>query len=130
MIYENNVKRYCCEDISKIENYEEAVNDITNTWECHHKMELIETGAVVNSTKQDLIDWGIYYNRPADELIFMTKIDHHRLHLKGKGLSEEAKRKLSESNKGKKYSDETKRKMSEAHKGKHWKFVDGKCVWY
>ena len=130
MIYENNVKRYCCEDISKIENYEEAVNDITNTWECHHKMELIETGAVVNSTKQDLIDWGIYYNRPADELIFMTKIDHRRLHLKGKGLSEEAKRKLSESNKGKKYSDETKRKMSEAHKGKHWKFVDGKCVWY
>lgn len=38
---------------------------------------------------------------------------------KGKQRSEETKRKLSEVNKGKHLSDETKRKMSEAHKGKH-----------
>lgn len=57
------------------------------------------------------------------------------------------RKKMSESkkghrgwNKGKILSDETKRKMSEAHKGKkgktsprkgkHWKLIDGKRVWY
>lgn len=37
---------------------------------------------------------------------------------KGKKLSEETKKKLSEINKGKTYSEETKKKMSEVHKGK------------
>ena len=44
-------------------------------------MEVVnETEAVVNSTKQDLIDWGIYYNRPASELIFLTGSEHIKLH--------------------------------------------------
>ena len=55
-------------------------------------MELIETGAVVNSSSQDLKDQGLYYNRPADELIFLTSKEHHRLH--GRNLSEESRRKL------------------------------------
>lgn len=38
---------------------------------------------------------------------------------KGKHLSEETKRKMSEANKGQYVSEETKRKMSEANKGKH-----------
>lgn len=33
-------KKYCCEDISLIENYEKAVNDKTQTWCCHHKLEI------------------------------------------------------------------------------------------
>jgi len=37
---------------------------------------------------------------------------------KNRRLSEETKRKISESNKGKKASDATKRKLSESHKGK------------
>ena len=29
MINERSAKMYCCEDISLIENYEQAINDIT-----------------------------------------------------------------------------------------------------
>ena len=36
----------------------------------------------------------------------------------------------SEAHKGKKLSEETKKKISEANKGKHWKLVGGKRVWY
>ena len=47
---------------------------------------------------------------------------------KGKHLSEEQKRKMSEAHKGKHHSEETKRKMSEARKGllkgKHWKLSE------
>jgi hypothetical protein len=122
MIHEYNVKKYCCEDISKIENYEKAMNDATQVWDCHHKMELIETGAVVDCSRQDLVDWGIYYNRPADELIFLAHGEHQILHKKGKlHHSEEIKKKISEAHKGKSttwkgryHSEESKRKMSEA----------------
>lgn len=107
MIYKNTVKRYCCEDISKIENYDKAVADTTQTWDCHHRMELTKTGAVVDSSRQDLIDWGIYYNRSADELIFLTHSEHQRLHTKGKG-----------SFKGRSHSEETKRKITEKLKSK------------
>lgn len=58
----------------------------------------------------------------------------HESHNKGKHLSEETKRKLSEANKGKpgfwkgkvginkgkKMSEETKAKISNSHKGRHW----------
>ena len=56
--------------------------------------------------------------------------------MKGKHLSEEAKKKVSEAlkgkptwNKGKHISEETKRKLSDFWKGKHWKLIDGKRVW-
>lgn len=72
---------YCIpEEIEQIENYELAKKDNFNGWHIHHRLECVETGAVVNSTKQDLIDWGIYFNRPADELIFLTKSEHIKLH--------------------------------------------------
>ena len=35
MINENTVKDFC-KDYSNIDNYEEAVNDNTKTWVCHH----------------------------------------------------------------------------------------------
>lgn len=61
----------------------------------------------------------------------------HESHNKGKHLSEETKRKLSEANKGKpsfwkgkvgpnkgkKMSEETKAKISNSHKGRHW-YID------
>lgn len=139
MINKFKVQQYCCEDISKIENYEEAVNS-PEPWVCHHRMELIETGAVIDNTQQDLIGWGIYYDRPADELILLTKADHNILHHKGKKRpprSGEYKRKISKARKGLKFSEEWKRKISEAKKGKpylskykHWKLIDGKRVYY
>lgn len=102
--------KYCCEDISKIENYELAKRDNFRGWVIHHRLELVETGAVVDSTKQDLRARGIYYNRPAEELIYLTKSEHQKLHRKGKPgpnrgkhFSEDHKRKLSEAKHGRKY---------------------------
>lgn len=126
MINEKNVKQYCKGDISKIENYDKAIADKTQTWDLHHRRETIYS-------RKDLIEIGEYYNRPAIELIFLTPFEHKSLHhkgkkhLKGKKFSEETKRKMSESFKGekngfygKKHSEETKQKMSESCKGKHW----------
>ena len=59
-----DVNVYCCENISKIENYNKALAAKT-TWDIHHKREITE-----NKSKQQLIDEDIYFNRPADELIF------------------------------------------------------------
>ena len=76
---------YCIpEEIEQIENYELAKADNFNGWHLHHRLECIETGAVVNSSAQDLKDWGIYYNRPANELIFLTKSEHCSLHKRKK----------------------------------------------
>lgn len=56
-------------DYSKIENYDKAIADTTQTWHCHHKLEMF-------FTKKELIEMGRYYNVPARELIFLTKKDH------------------------------------------------------
>lgn len=68
------------EEKEMIENYYEAQKDDFNGWEIHHRMELRATGAVVDSSKQELINWGLYYNRPANELIFLKKEEHVKLH--------------------------------------------------
>lgn len=87
----------------------------------------------------------MYYNRPAEELIFLTIKEHHE-YRKGKKSSaetkkklreahlgqipwnkwkhtqpksEETKRKMSEAAKGRTFSEETRKKLSEAAKGKH-----------
>lgn len=78
-----------CKNFEKIENYQEAVNS-SKTWHCHHRNE-IDMGL----SKQELIDNELYYNRPPEELIFLTSLDHHRLHRNGMKFSEETKKKLS-----------------------------------
>ena len=140
------VKKYCKDDISLIENYDKAVKDKEQTWDCHHRREL-------ETSRKDLIKIGEYFNRPARELIFLTHSVHRALHNKGnkyrlgkhhndetrrkisiankgikrKSLTEETKQKIAESlkgkttwNKGKHHSEETKQKMSDAMKGLHW----------
>lgn len=111
MINESQAKRYCKEDISKIKNYDLAIADKTQTWHCHHMTE-----TWWNCSAKDLIDNECYYNRKACELIFLTRSEHIRLHMKGRTFSEESRRKLSEANKGRTLSDETRRNMSEAAK--------------
>ena len=137
MIKLYNAKKFCKDDISLIENYEKAIADDTQTWHCHHRRETIYSA-------KELIDIGEYYNRPAEELIFLTPNEHHRLHhlgkqhseesrkkmseskkgkpswMKGKHRSEETRKKISDSKNGKHHSVETCKKISEAHKGKHW----------
>lgn len=118
MINLHHVKEYCRDDISLIENYEQAINDTTQMWHCHHRLELT-LDCEFARTKEDLIRLGMYYNRPYFELIFLTVSEHKKIHKgknKGRKLSEEHKRKISEANKGRKVSEETKRKLSEANK--------------
>ena len=110
MISEYYAKSYCKEDISLIENYDKAIADTTQLWHCHHRRETIYS-------RSGLIEIGEYYNRPACELIFLTPNEHHRLHTLGKNLSEEIRKKMSESLKGRTFSAETRKKISEKLKG-------------
>ena len=81
----NSMFAFCIpEEIQQIENYELAKKDNFKGWHIHHRLECVETGAVVNSSRQDLIDWGIYYNRPASELIFLTASEHKKIHNRAK----------------------------------------------
>ena len=120
MINEKYAKRFCKEDISKIKNYDLAIADTTQTWHCHHMTE-----TWWHCSKKELIENECYYNRKACELIFLTPEEHMSLHNKGKKLSEEQCKKISESKKDKPsnrkgitLSEETRRKLSESHKGK------------
>ena len=117
MINEYYAKNFCCEDLSLIENYEFAINDTIQTWEIHHRGEVLPCGRF---SRDDLKKFGLYFNRPASELIFLTKAEHTRLHFKGvpRGpFSEDHKKALSEAHKGVPKSEATKKAMSEAHRG-------------
>ena len=108
-----------CKDYENIENYEKALKDNFKGWNCHHRLETHNSDGerrLVDIAKKELKALGMYYNRPADELIFLTTSEHNTLHHKGKHRSEETKKKLSEANKGKKLSEETKKKLREAKK--------------
>lgn len=69
------VKYICCEPLDHIENYYRASTDHTQMWHCHHKLEIS-----LQLSKKELIERNLYYNRPANELIFMRPQEHHKLH--------------------------------------------------
>lgn len=97
MICEKTIRKYCCEDISLIENYNEAINDPNETWDCHHRLE-----TDLGLSQQELIDTNRYYNVEAKYLIFLTHSEHIILHNKIRGpLLDETKTKISNSHKGK-----------------------------
>lgn len=113
------LKSYC-RDYEHIQNYEDAIKDTENVWECHHKLEAF-------FTKQELKDMGRYYHVPPRELVLCRNRKEHLSYphkgmkimgLKHHGLkfTEEALLKISP--KGRKLSEETKRKISNARKGK------------
>ena len=72
-------KWYCSEDISLIENYQEAISDLKRTWDIHHRRECDENGRTL-FTKKQLKEMGLYFKRPASELMFVTKSMHKKLH--------------------------------------------------
>ena len=74
------IARYCSEPLENIENYDKAVNDV-QMWHCHHRREIDPDGT--RHTMSELIESNLYFNRPADELIFMPVSEHFRLHFKG-----------------------------------------------
>ena len=119
MISKINVKQYC-KDFQNIENYELAIADTENMWHCHHRLETHDSDGnrrLVDITNAELISLNMYFDRPPEELIFMTQFNHLQLHKKGKIFSEDHKLKLRNANLGRKHSEESKYNMSVAHKG-------------
>lgn len=129
-----NYTQYCNEDPSLIEGYEQAKQDNFQGWVIHHRLECAKYR---DRSRTEWIerdepvprDWlkafGLYYNRPAAELIFMRCEDHIRLHNSRPKppFTEEHKQKMREAWERRKargpVSEETKRKMSEA-RAKYW----------
>lgn len=122
-----NYKRLC-KDIENVENYEKAKVDSFKGWDCHHRRETHYSNGEkreVDLTRKELIALDMYYDRPSDELIFLTTKEHYVLHFKGKpawnkgkSTSEETRKKLSDAHKGKKLSEEHKKKIGETSKGR------------
>ena len=107
-----------CKDYENIENYEAAKADDFKNWEVHHRLETHNSDGerrLVDITAAELQALGMYWHRPAEELIFLTTSEHRSLHKP----SEESKKKIAEAHKGKHISEETKKKMSDAKKGKY-----------
>ena len=128
-----NWRAFCNESIYQIENYQQAEAENFKGWCMHHRLEIQSDGTRVSM--QELKSKGLYYSRPASELVFMRFGEHMKLHmtgkhltaehrkkiaeaLKGRTLSAEARKKLSEARKGMTFSAEARKKLSEAHKGK------------
>ena len=147
-----NFKRYC-KDYENIENYDKAKKDNFVGWDCHHRLETHNSDGErreVDISYKELQALGVYYNRPAGELMFLTRSEHNALHK----VSAETRRKISEAHKGKyagennpmygkhhsdevrkkmshswdydkHFSAETRKKMSTLRKGRRW-FNNGK----
>ena len=101
-----------CRTPELIENYDKAIADTTQTWDCHHRLETHNSDGerrLVDISTAELIALGMYYDRPPEELIFLTSAEHHCLHNKGKPKSEETKKRMS-----KPKSEETKQKIKDA----------------
>lgn len=110
--HRSRVKRFCCEDIALIENYEKAMNDTETSYHCHHRLETHNLDGTKKDKKErlalsQLVEMGLYYDRPASELIFLTPSEHSIVHgsfVEGMHwtLSEETRKKISEASIGNK----------------------------
>lgn len=116
-----HINKYCKESITAIENYEKAINSDV-LYHLHHKNEIL-----LNVSKDELIKMGLYYNRPANELVFLTPSEHISLHNSGEKNGMYGKSISGEQHwhYGLKSGDKTRKKQSEAHKGKkHYNWKD------
>lgn len=91
----HRMKAYCSEPLENIENYQQAVEDNEHIWVCHHRAEILPCGRY---TADQLKKHGLYWHRPASELIFLRPDVHTSLHHKGKIISGEHRRKIVEAN--------------------------------
>lgn len=79
MISEYYATKYCSDNISLIANYHQAIADSKRMWDIHHRKECDANGRTLFSKKQ-LIDMKLYFNRPASELMFVTRSMHRKIH--------------------------------------------------
>lgn len=105
---EKQIEKCYCTNPKQIENYAFAISDDKHMWECHHRLETHFSDGTprprnAQLSKSELIALGMYYNRPAEELIFLTKPEHRKLH---------------SSTLGTKWTDEQRKKHSEIMKGR------------
>lgn len=110
MICLQTVKRFC-KEYWKVENYDQAMADESQTWHCHHRYEID-----YNLSKLELQALGFYFNRPFDELIFLTPEEHISLHKAGENHHMYGKEGTF---KGKHHTEESKAKMRVAKEGKY-----------
>lgn len=131
-------ERFCYE-LNKVENYELAKSENFVDWSLHHRLETHFSNGdprpkKCNLTVKELKALGMYYNRPADELLFMRKSDHMRLHAlasnnfkpqfgnqykKGYHPSVETRARISETSKAVVHTQDWNKKVGESQK-KYW----------
>ena len=71
------------DEIQLVENYSLAKADDFIGWVTHHKLETHNSDGElreVEITPEELKALGMYYERPANELCFLTRSEHMRLH--------------------------------------------------
>lgn len=113
-----DIKYFCDEDPSLIENYDKAIADTEKIWDLHHRLEIRDNRSY---SKKEMMEQGLYYHRPASELIFLTRSEHVKLHypyLKYNDKTEEIKQKISKTLTGRQMPEETKKKISKSLKKK------------
>lgn len=103
--FNSNPKCSFCMTPELIENYDLAIADKEKVWICHHRKEEFYTS-------KELIELNMYFNIPPEDLVFCRNAKEHRKY------PHKGDEKISEGNKGKKMSEESCKKMSEAKKGK------------
>ena len=105
--YFNSNNKWCCYCMTPemIENYDLAIADKEKVWICHHRKEEFYTS-------KELIEMGMYFNVPPEDLVFCRNDKEHR------NYPHKGDEKTAESKKGKPRSEETKKKLSEAGKGR------------
>ena len=136
MINELYANAFCKDDISLIENFDKASKDPSECWVCHHRMEIRPD---YNNSVEELKAMGLYFHRPAGELVFMKSGDHSSLH--NRNRSSKTKAAISKGLVGRKISEVTRQKLKDAWAlsratglprgaiGMHWHIEDGHRVY-
>ena len=72
-----------CEDVTKVENYNKALTDNFVNWVQHHRLETHNSDGerrLAQLTAEELKALDMYYKRPAEELIWLTRAEHINIH--------------------------------------------------
>lgn len=119
--------RHYTSEWHNVENYEKAKADDFKGWICHHRLETHNSDGerrMIDLSGEELRALGMYYNRPASELVFLTRCEHMRIHQPVRYVDDDTRKIISEKSskaqKGKPKSKEAIAKSAESRKGQHW----------